>query len=290
MDSLEISYIGSACGKNIYEPRNKTIMLLLCREYPKLFRAKMIKNGNIRPLEGMSLKRPIEDSYKMYSSSIKDPKEFDSIEKKVINEIKDKTPDITDSELETARHIVRDHLKKDCGKNTENTVINASNYTKGNNRLWHYTDVNHGWHLKGFHDATDTDIVVEIKTRMKKENVRKNEYDLYQLFGYMLVMSKYRGMISQTFSGEIYKSTVENNYEYGIIDINESQWNEKYIKFYKELDAFFRDVKICSTSDFDITLVMKTGKIYAEYDQSGKFHNVDPKYINVFKALQHACL
>ena len=101
----------------------------------------------------------------------------------------------------------------------------------------------------------------------------------------MLVMSKYRGMISQTFSGEIYKSTVENNCEYGIIDINESHWNEKYIKFYKELDTFFKDIKMYSTSDFDISCVMKTGQIYAEYDIHGKFHNVDPKYINIFKAL-----
>tara|TARA_B100000768_G_C11281053_1_gene378631 strand:+ start:265 stop:1122 length:858 start_codon:yes stop_codon:yes gene_type:complete len=285
MDTLEISNIGSACGKNVYEPRNKTIMLLLCRHAPKLFRDKMIQNGNIKPLEGKSLKRPIEDSYNMYSSSVKDPKDFDSIEKKVINEIKTKTPDITNSELETARNIVRDSLKKDCGKNTEATVIQVSNYTKGNNRMWYYKDANHGWNLKGFHDATDNDIVVEIKTRMKKENVRKNEYDLYQLFGYMLVMNKTRGMISQTFSGEIYKSTVENNCEYGIIDITESYWNEKYIQFYKDLDTFFKEVFLYSNSDFDISRVMKTGRIYAEYDKQGKFHNVDPKYTNVFKAL-----
>ena len=257
MDSLEISYIGSACGKNIYEPRNKTIMLLLCREYPKLYRDKMIKNGNIRPLEGMSLKRPIEDSYKIYSNSVDDPKDFNSIEKKVINEIKTKTVGITDSEIETAQHIIRDSLKKDCGKNTEKYVIQNS----------------------------DRDMIVEIKTRMKKENIRKNEYDLYQLFGYMLVMGKTRGMISQTYSGETYNSTIENECEYGIIDTNEDKWNEKYINFYKELNDFFKDVNMYSTRDFDISNVMKNGKIYAEYDIHGKFHNVDPKYINIFKAL-----
>ena len=70
MDTLEISYIGAACGKNKYEPRNKMFMLLLCREYPKLFREKLIQNGNIRPLEGTSLKRPIEESYKKFSKML----------------------------------------------------------------------------------------------------------------------------------------------------------------------------------------------------------------------------
>ena len=285
MDTLEISNIGSACGKNKYEPRNKTVMLLLCREYPKLFRAKLIKNGNIRALEGMSLKKPIEEFYGDYSKTIKDPKEFNCIEQKVINEIKSSIPDVSESEINKARTIVRDNLTKDCGKNNEEMVIHNSKYTKGNNKLWHYTDVNHGWKLKGLHDATDKDMVIEIKTRMKKENVRKNEYDLYQLFGYMLVMSESRGMITQTHGGKIYKSTLENDSEYGIVDISDEKWNEKYIIFYKELNEFFKDVNKFSQSDFDIALVMKPGHIYAEYDAQGKFHNIDPKYYNIFKAL-----
>lgn len=285
MDTLEISYIGSACGKNKYEPRSKTMMLLLCREYPKLFREKLIKNGNIRPLEGTSLKRPIEESYTQFSKTVKDPKEFDDIEQKVINSLRSNVPDIGETDISKARTIVRDNLKKDCGINNEETVIHASKYTKGNNKMWHYTDTNHGWKLKGLHDATDKDMVIEIKTRMKKENVRKNEYDLYQLFGYMLVMGETRGMIAQTHNGNIYKSTVENDNEYGIVDINLEKWNEKYIKFYKELNEFFKEIHKYTSQEFDITCVMKPGHIYAEYDSSGKFHNVDPKYTNIFKAL-----
>jgi len=285
MDTLEISYIGAACGKNKYEPRNKIMMVLLCREYPKLFKEKLIKSGNIRPLEGTSLKRPIEESYKQFSKTVKDPKEFSNIEQKVISELKSNVPDIDESDISKARTIVRDNLKKDCGRNNEEDVIHASKYTKGNNRMWYYTDANHNWKLKGLHDATDKDMVIEIKTRMKKENVRKNEYDLYQLFGYMLVMGETRGMITQTHNGTIYKSTVENDNEYGIVDINLDKWNEKYIKFYKELDEFFKKISKFSECDFDITTVMKPGHIYAEYDTNGKFHNVDPKYISIFKAL-----
>lgn len=285
MDTLEISYIGSACGRNKYEPRYKTMMLLLCREYPKIFREKLIQNGNIRPLDGTSLKRPIEESYISFSKTVKDPKEFNVIEQKVIDELKSNVPSVSDSEIIKARTILRDNLKKDCGKNNEQTVIHVSKYTKGNNKLWHYTDKNHGWKLKGLHDATDGDMVIEIKTRMKKENVRKNEYDLYQLFGYMLVMGQTKGMITQTHCGTIYKSTVENDNEYGIVDISDENWNERYIKFYKELNDFFREISKFSRRDFDISTVMKSGHIYAEYDTHGKFHNVDPKYINIFKAL-----
>lgn len=285
MDTLEISYIGAACGKNKYEPRNKMIMLLLCREYPKLFKEKLIQNGNIRPLEGTSLKRPIEESYKYFSKTVKDPKEFNSIEQKVISELKSNVPDVSDSEISKARTIVRDNLKKDCGKNNEENVIHISKYTKGNNKMWYYTDPNHNWKLKGLHDATDKDMVIEIKTRMKKENVRKNEYDLYQLFGYMFVMGETRGMITQTHNGTIYKSTVENDNEYGIVDTSVEKWNEKYIKFYKELDIFFKEVSKYTSREFDISDVMKPGHVYAEYDSIGKFHNVDPKYINIFKAL-----
>lgn len=285
MNTLEISYIGAACNKNKYEPRNKIMMLLLCREYPKLFKEKLVRSGNIRPLEGTSLKRPIEESYKQFSKTVKDPKEFSNIEQKVIHSLKSNVPEVSKSDISKARSIVRDNLKKDCGRNNEEDVIHASKYTKGNNRMWYYTDTNHGWKLKGLHDATDKDMVIEIKTRMKKENVRKNEYDLYQLFGYMLVMGQTRGMITQTHNGTIYKSTVENDNEYGIIDTSEEKWNEKYIKFYKELNEFFREISKFSACDFDISDVMKPGHVYAEYDINGKFHNVDPKYTNIFKAL-----
>ncbi len=285
MDTLEISYIGSACGKNKYEPRSKTMMLLLCREYPKLFREKLIRSGNICPLKGLSLKRPIEESYSSFSKNVKDPDEFSNIEQKVISKLKSNVPDVSDAEISKARTIVRDNLKKDCGRNNEKLVIQTSKYTKGNNKLWYYTDPNHNWKLKGLHDATDKDMVIEIKTRMKKENVRKNEYDLYQLFGYMLVMGETRGMITQTHNGTIYKSTVENDNEYGIIDTSDEKWNEKYIKFYKELNEFFKEISKYTTCEFDISDVMKPGHVYAEYDSSGKFHNVDPKYINIFKAL-----
>jgi hypothetical protein len=121
---------------------------------------------------------------------------------------------------------------------------------------------------------------------MKIENVRKNEYDLYQLFGYLLAMGKTRGLISQNFSGKLFNSYLENEKEYGIIDITEQAWNDKYIIFYKELCEFFKDVKKFTENNFDISSVMEKNKVYAEYDTDGRFHNIDPKFVNIFKALR----
>ena len=55
--------------------------------------------------------------------------------------------------------------------------------------------------------------------------------------------------------------------------------------FYKELNEFFKEISKYTTCEFDISEAMTPGHIYAEYDTNGKFHNVDPKYTNIFKAL-----
>lgn len=285
MNCLEISNIGSACGKNVYNPRIKTILLLLCREKPEFYKKELIKNGNIIPLEGASLKKPIEKCYKTYSKKIKDPNDFENIENEVIEEIKTNNPSFTHSDITFAKQVIKDSLKKDCGKNTEHIVIEKSNYKKGNNVMLNYKDPNHKWKLKGFHDASNGDLVIEIKTRMRQCNVKKNEYDLYQLFGYMLAMNKTRGMITQTYDNKIYDSTVETQNEYGIVDITEASWNEKYIDFYKELSSFFEEVKCYHEKmDFDVTKVLVPGKIYAHEDSRGNFHNINPDFTNLFKA------
>lgn len=286
MSCLEISLIGSACGKNKYEPRDKTIFLLLCRENPSFYRKKLIENGNIRQLVKKPFDKEIKEVYSRYSKEITDPNSFIEIENDIVNDILKENPDIEKEDIDRARSTISNSMKKDCGKNMEDSIIEKKKYKKGNNRLLIYKDTNHNWELKGFHDATDGDMVVEIKTRMKETNVRKNDYDLYQLFGYMLVMQKEKGMITQSYNKKIYNSTVENEKEYGIIDISEEKWNERYINFYKELNNFFKDFKTYSENkNFDITKVMKPNEIYAEYDSNGRFYNIKPDFANIFKCL-----
>ena len=286
MSCLEISLIGSACGKNKYEPRDKTLFLLLCRENPSFYRKKLIENGNIRQLVKKPFDKEIKEVYSRYSKEITDPNSFIEIENDIVSDILKENPDIEKEDIDRARSIISNSMKKDCGKNMEDSIIEKKKYKKGNNKLLLYKDTNYNWELKGFHDATVGDMVVEIKTRMKETNVRKNEYDLYQLFGYMLVMQKERGMITQSYNQKIYNSTVENEKEYGIIDINDEKWNERYINFYKELNNFFKDFKTYSENkNFDISKVMKPNEIYAEYDSNGRFYNIKPDFANIFKCL-----
>ena len=81
--------------------------------------------------------------------------------------------------------LVRCSLKQDCGKNSETELLNNKpEYRPGNSRMYYYGRKN--WKIGGLHDAVQGDTIIEIKTRMKRTNVRKNEYDLYQLFGYLV--------------------------------------------------------------------------------------------------------
>ena len=47
MNYLEVSYISSACGKNKYEPTDKTILILLARSNPKLMKRLLIEDEYI---------------------------------------------------------------------------------------------------------------------------------------------------------------------------------------------------------------------------------------------------
>ena len=46
------------------------------------------------------------------------------------------------------------------------------NYKKGNNKMYTYEE--NGWSIRGLNDATHRDIIIEVKTRMRRQNLRKN--------------------------------------------------------------------------------------------------------------------
>ena len=138
------------------------------------------------------------------------------------------------------------------------------NYKKGNNEMYYYSENN--WTIRGLHDATHGELVIEIKTRMKPQNVRKNEYDLYQLFGYLLAMGKTKGKIVQKYNDIIYDSENETDTEYGIIDINEDNWRKKFNTFIKELNEFFD--KMYNTSVFPYEKVFQNRKNLIEIKEN----------------------
>jgi len=126
---------------------------------------------------------------------------------------------------------------------------------------------------------------------MSEKNVRKNEYDLYQLFGYLLAMSKTKGKIVQYFNKNIFDSDVETNYEYGIIDINEEIWGSKFKNFLRELNCFFCELSEYTNrykpeNIFNVWKVFnKTELPIAIYDIDRIAHNINPKYEKIIKSL-----
>jgi hypothetical protein len=286
MNSLEISFIGSACGKNKFEPRNKIMLLLLCREYKDLYKQLLFENGSFVLLDP---NKKVYDSeikriYSEYKKNIKNTDDFEEVEKEIKKRLKTENKDIKTEDLDQASNFIENSMKKDCGINNESIVVNKMNYTKGNNKMYYYSE--NDWTIRGLHDAMIGNIVIEIKTRMKPQNVRKNEYDLYQLFGYLLAMSKTVGKIVQKYNSHIYDSDVETNLEYGIIDITINPWKDKFETFRKELNDFFIEIRTYSDKIFDVkTVISDSERPIASFNVDGVPCNVNPKYEKIVKTL-----
>ncbi len=280
MNCLEISSISGACGKNKFEPRSKVMLTLLCKKYPDLYKDVFIDQGIIKKMESddKCYDTELKNMYKEIKSDIKDPKTFENNKKRLIDELKQK-PDIKVEDIVHAENFLDSSMKKDCGTNNENMVISKKMYKKGNNRMYSYSEDN--WIIKGFHDATDKDMVIEIKTRMKAQNVRKNEYDLYQLFGYLLVMKMTKGKIVQYYRNDIYDSDIPTVKEYGIVDINIEPYKTKFENFKHELRQFFIDLEnfIKEPHTFDLNNVFNNISLpIAIYDTNNISHNVNPNF------------
>lgn len=280
MHHLEISSVSAACGKNQYEPRSKIMLTLLCKKYPDLYKDVFTDQGIIKKMDPdvKCYDTDLKCMYKEIKKDIKDPKTFEHSKKRLLDELKQR-PGIKETDITYAEKFLDNSMKKDCGTNNESSVISKKSYKKGNNRMYSYSEDN--WVIKGFHDATDKDIVIEIKTRMKPQNVRKNEYDLYQLFGYLLVMRMTKGKIVQYYKNDIYDSDIPTEREYGIIDINFEPYKSKFEIFIKELRQFFLELEsfIPEPNTFDTKCVFKGINLpIAIYNTQGVPHNVNPNF------------
>lgn len=286
MNSIEISYIGSACGKNRYESRDKIILLLLCRQFKSFYKDLLFRQGAFKLLnpDKKTYDTQLKNIYTEFKKDVKNPADFKRLEKEITKKLKSENPEIGDEDMSHATKFLENTLKKDCGINNEQSIITQKEYKKGNNRMYYYSENN--WTIKGFHDASHGDIVIEIKTRMREQNVRKNEYDLYQLFGYLLAMNKTKGKIVQKFSNRIYDSDIETQKEYGLIDVTIDPWKTKFKVFKEELNGFFSALAYYNETTFNITTVINMGDLpIAVFDIDGIPHNVNPSYEKIVKAL-----
>ena len=288
MNSIEISNIGAACGKNRYEPKDKIILLLLCRQFKSLYKQNLFEKGAFKLLD-MNQKTydtELKAIYNSLKSDINHPNDFTRIENEVTKKLKSENKQIKEEDLSHATQFLESTFKKDCGINNEKSIIKQMNYVKGNNEMYTYEE--NGWSIRGLHDATHGEIVIEVKTRMRAQNVKKNEYDLYQLFGYLLAMNKTKGKIVQKYNKTIYDSDIETEIEYGLVDIQSDKWKEKFNVFKNDLNNFFDDVRHYNESSniFDITKVINQRDFpIAVFDIDGIPHNINPKYEKIVKAL-----
>lgn len=286
MNSLEISFIGSACGKNRYEPRNKIILLLLCRQYKDMYKRLFFDKGIFTLLDPSkkTYDKQLKRIYADYKKDVSSPEEFAKLQIDIKKRLKQENEDIKEKDLNYATSFLENSMKKDCGTNNEKRIINKMNYKKGNNKMYYYSE--NIWTIRGLHDATCGDMVIEIKTRMKSQNVRKNEYDLYQLFGYLLAMNKTTGKIVQKYANCVYDSDIETENEYGIIDITTVAWKQRFEKFKYELNNFFEEVRKYTEEIFDPHDVIDPNENpIASFDIDGIPHNVNPKYEKIVNAL-----
>jgi hypothetical protein len=286
MNSIEISYLGSACGKNRYEPKEKMMLLLLCREYKNYYKDIFFNCGAFQLLDPAkkTYDTELKRIYSKMKKEIGSPGDFKKTEEEITKKLKVENKDITEEDIAYASKFLESSFKKDCGINNEQSIITQKEYKKGNNRMYYYSENN--WTIKGFHDASHGDIVIEIKTRMREQNVRKNEYDLYQLFGYLLAMNKTKGKIVQKFSNRIYDSDIETQKEYGLIDVTIDPWKTKFKVFKEELNGFFSALAYYNETTFNITTVINMGDLpIAVFDIDGIPHNVNPSYEKIVKAL-----
>ena len=286
MNSIEISYLGSACGKNRYEPKEKIMLLLLCREYKNYYKDIFFNCGAFQLLDPAkkTYDTELKRIYSKMKKEIGSPGDFKKTEEEITKKLKVENKDITEEDIAYASKFLESSFKKDCGINNEQSIITQKEYKKGNNRMYYYSENN--WTIKGFHDASHGEVVIEIKTRMREQNVRKNEYDLYQLFGYLLAMNKTKGKIVQKFSNRIYDSDIETQKEYGLIDITIDPWKTKFKVFKGELNGFFSALAYYNETTFNITTVINMSVLpIAVFDIDGIPHNVNPTYEKIVKAL-----
>ena len=288
MTTLEISNIAAACGKNPYENKQKIMLLLLCRKYKAIYR-EIFKNLGVIEYISQDVKTfdiEIKELYLEHKKSVDNPKDFKTIEKNITDKMKLKK-EITKRDLDYAKVFLETSLKKDCGTNSEKTVIKKQKYTKGNNCIFSFTNPEFNWTIRGFHDATDNDMVIEIKTRMKLQNVRRNEYDLYQLFGYLLVMNKTRGKIVQYFNDIVYDSDIPTFNEFGIVDITIEPCKSKFETFITELNLFFQELSVYSDTCLINTedVIMKIEWPIALLDHEDSLHNINPSYEKIIQAI-----
>lgn len=287
---LEISNIAAALGKNPYESREKMLLTSWARHCPAIVMKYLIDNKCIQKLgeDEETFSDLQKDVYLENLPKDFDVKDFKKIEEKVVQEYKRKrNNNHTEEELKKLTEYTKDLLKKNNGNLQENKIIQKEKYIKGNDRMYYYNITDDAC-VGGKNDAALDDTLLEIKTRTKKANVRRNDYDLYQLIGYLLATGLQKGKIVQVYNKEKFDSDIATEKEYGLIDINEGCWKELSIEIITGLKEYFDKLRILiDSSNFTYltSVIPKTVRPIAKIDAEVGLCEENVKYKNLLRHL-----
>ena len=117
MNYLEVSYISSACGKNKYEPTDKTILILLARSNPKLMKRLLIEDEYIINVDENEklYDNELKNIYSEYKKNVTDVTKIEDIRDEIIEKLKSDNKEIKESDVSKANKFLESSLKKDCG-------------------------------------------------------------------------------------------------------------------------------------------------------------------------------
>ena len=241
---LEISNVAAALGKNPYESKEKTLLVSWSRHCPETVRNYLIENKCMIPLKDN------EQSFtdlqmEIYNGVIPeqyDVNDFAKIEKNVVEEYKRKrNNEQTEQEIKQLKVYTQDLLKKNNGNIQENNIIQKEQYTRGNDMMYYY-NIQSDACIGGKNDASIGDVLIEIKTRTRRQNVRRNEYDLYQLICYLLATGIKKGKVVQLFNKEKFDSDCATEQEYGLVNITEDPWKDLCVEIIEGLKEYFNEL------------------------------------------------
>jgi len=257
---LEISSVAAALGKNPYESREKTLLISWARHCPRVVKQYLIENKCILPLkENEETFTTIQkDTYKEILPKEFDVNDFTNIEKNVVEEYKRKrNGEQSETEIKQLKEYTHDLLKKNNGDLQENNIIVKEQYKKGNDKMYYFNITDNAC-IGGKNDATLGDVLLEIKTRTRRQNVRRNDYDLYQVICYLLATGTQHGKIVQVFNKEKFDSDVPSEQEYGLINIKDEPWDELTVEIINGLKEYFIELEtLINTSNYIyLTLVI----------------------------------
>ena len=250
---LEISSVAAALGKNPYESREKTLLISWARHCPQETREFLIKNECIVALKKneQTFSQLQKETYSELQPKEFDVKDFDTIEKNIVEEYKKKREGKqTEVEVKQLKEYTKDLLKKNNGNIQENNIIEKEQYIRGNDKMY-YLNITDNACIGGKNDAAIGDILLEIKTRTRRQNVRRNEYDLYQLICYLLATGTHKGKMVQMYNKQKFDSDTANEEEYGLINVNEEPWLELVNEIKIGLKEYFVELEeLIKTSNF----------------------------------------